>query len=801
MTAASHPAGIPNARRVLVFTAAFLPGYKAGGPIKSLVYTLDRLPDSVRVTIVTADRDLGDTAPYKGLSGRFVRRDPHEIYYMNARNPRHWMALLRWLRRNPIDLIYVNSLWSPLFAVLPVTARRLGLLKSRELLIAPQGQLSQGALQIKSAKKRLFLRGWAPLLRRIDPMWQASTKMEESDIQRLFPEARIVIQADSNGDVPRAQIIPSSERARFVFISRIAEMKNLFLVLHALGTVRAELDFDIYGPVEDIGYWRQCQSLIADLPGNVKVRYLGELRPDQVSDTFAQHDAFILPTRGENFGHVIAESLSAGCPVICSQHTHWTNVLNQGGGTALADLDLGSWASEISLRARQGPAQRDRAKQAALDAYTEWREGVKQQLAITQAFETMERHAEEGTKTFRIALVTQGYQSAGGVPTVAHWLTNRLRGKGFEVDVFDLATSRSDTYSRRLASPKSWRRPTLLMPDPSDVQIIHVGANAVEFEPLRYLPRAEFSAELNRFDLVQVVSGAPSLALAASRCHRPIALMVATTVGSERKSQLATLGPAMAVWRHTMTKATSLMERRALRRADAVLVLNRRMQAYVSSVGQNRVILAPPGIDTERFTPRTNGWDSSGYLLSVCRLDDERKGLDRLVRSYALMTKLLSSVPDLIVAGRGEFPRKLTQLIRELGVADRVSVRSDVPQSELPLLYRGASVYVQTSHEEGLGISILEAMASGLPVVSTETAGTLETVADGESGWLVRQDSDIEVGIAARVLQVLDRDGHTMSLSARTRAESIFSDQVTISRFLEVYDQLIDSGAGRDHLR
>jgi glycosyltransferase involved in cell wall biosynthesis len=793
LTVSRDDGTIAPARRVLAFTPTFAPGYKAGGPIKSMLQILENLPDSVEVTLVTADRDLGDSVAYPGLSGKVVHRGSHEVYYLNWRNPRHWMNVMHWARLNPVDLIYVNSLWSPHFTVLPVMAHRLGLLPSREVLLAPRGELSVGALGIKSTKKQVFLRGWAPLLRRMDPVWHASTEMEQTDIHRLFPTARTVIQTASQGDEPREEIIRSRERARFVFISRITEMKNLILALQALQTVKAEADFDIYGPVEDVQYWRQCQRLIADLPWNVEGRYLGELRPSQVTDTFAQYDAFVLPTRGENFGHVIAESLSAGCPVICSQRTPWTEVLRQGGGAVLDQLDARTLSEEIEAWANRTPSQRDTAKRSALKAYVEWRNQQERTSAVERALDGVPRigQTDDCAKSPRIALVTQGYQSAGGVQTVSRWLALGLRDAGYEVSVFDLASSRTDAYSRRLMSPSSWRRPTLLKADPSEVQVTHVGANGVEFEPLRYLPRAELSSELSRYDLVQVVAGGPSVALAAMNCRRPIVLQVATTVAWERASQLATTGWALGLWRGAMTKTTSRMELRALRQADAVLVENDRMRDFVHSVSQARVFLAPPGVDTEHFTPRKEAWDSRGYLLSVCRLNDARKGLDRLIRSYALITTQRPSAPQLVLAGRGDLPAHLQQLIADLGLAECVSVRSDVPQAELPALYRGASVYLQTSHEEGLGISILEAMASGLPVVSTETAGTLETVAHGETGWLISQESDVEVELAARTLSVIDVDGHVMSVSARSRADSLFSERVTLSRFLEVYDELI----------
>lgn len=387
MTASHYPDAIPKVRRVLAFTPTFAPGYKAGGVLKSMVQVLENLPESVTVTLATADRDLGDSVSYPGLSGKFIRRGQHEIYYLNRRNPRHWLALQRWARQNPVDLIYVNSLWSPLFTVLPVVAHLMGLLPSREVLLSPRGELSPGALGLKSTKKRAFLRGWAPLLRRIDPIWHASTEMEEREIHQIFPWARTVIQVDTLGDVPREDIIASRERARFVFISRISPKKNLQLGLEALQFVRSELDLDVYGPLEDASYWTVCQELIDKLPDNVRATYRGMLRPDQIQDTFAQYDGFILPTLGENFGHVIAESLSAGCPVICSQHTPWTEVLNEGGGVALKELDAQLWADEIDRRARQTVSQRDQAKRNALNAYIGWRLQQEKTSAVESAIE------------------------------------------------------------------------------------------------------------------------------------------------------------------------------------------------------------------------------------------------------------------------------------------------------------------------------------------------------------------------------------------------------------------------------
>lgn len=361
---------------MLIFVGTFEPGYKAGGPIKSMVELLAALPRTIEATLVTSDRDLGDTTPYPGLSGQSVSRGHHRVHYLDVRDLRQWLSLLVALRRTRFDLLYVNSLWSPLFTVVPVLARCVGLLRARALLLAPRGELSVGALGVKANKKTRFLRVWRPLLRTIRPVWHAATPMEQRDIERVFPWARTVVRGNSRGEEPVAAVESPGTAATMVFLSRICEMKNLALVLESLTSTVATLELDIFGPIEDQGYWARCQELIARAPANVRVKYQGMVRPDQVQSVFARYDASVLPTLGENFGHVIGESLSAGCPVVCSRNTPWTPVLEAGGGAALAQLDAESLAAELQRRAEQSPQARLKDKQRALQAYAQWRRDV-----------------------------------------------------------------------------------------------------------------------------------------------------------------------------------------------------------------------------------------------------------------------------------------------------------------------------------------------------------------------------------------------------------------------------------------
>jgi glycosyltransferase involved in cell wall biosynthesis len=159
-----------------------------------------------------------------------------------------------------------------------------------------------------------------------------------------------------------------------------------------------------------------------------------------------------------------------------------------------------------------------------------------------------------------------------------------------------------------------------------------------------------------------------------------------------------------------------------------VLVENEAMVAAATEAGQRNVVKAPPGVDTTRFLPAFDGWRKDGHLLSVCRLGDPRKGLDRLIRAYAVLCREAEPAPRLVIAGKGRLLPAHRELIEDLKLTQKIDVRTDVSEKALVELYQKASVFVQTSHEEGLGLSVLEAMACGLPVVTTVSGTNHEIV-------------------------------------------------------------------------
>jgi glycosyltransferase involved in cell wall biosynthesis len=395
------------------------------------------------------------------------------------------------------------------------------------------------------------------------------------------------------------------------------------------------------------------------------------------------------------------------------------------------------------------------------------------------------------TRTARIALVVPDLASGGGVPVVARFLYRALAATGrYEPELISLAIGSRDPQSVRLLAPASWAGGVRVRPGTWEgLSFRHVGCTLAEIETWRYRPRRALTRLLDGYDVVQVVAGWPSWALVARAARPPLGLQVATLATAERHELLARTRGLLRPWRRLMTRVLARMDDAALARADAVFVENTWMLEHVRRrIGAERVRFAPPGVDTDRFHPAPVR-EVDGPILGVGRFSDPRKKVDLLFRAYALLRARRPAAPALVLAGRGPAPRDL-ELARDLGLADHVRVVEGLADDELAALYRRAGLFVLSSDEEGLGLVILEAMASGIPVVATDCGGPSTSVVPGDTGWIVpRGDPQALCDAMARVLDDPERAAR-MGAAGRQRAVDRFSLAATAAPFLDWYDRV-----------
>jgi len=346
--------------RILTFVGYYLPGYKSGGPVRTITNIVDHLGDELDFRIVTADRDALDTAPYPDVDvDEWNTVGKAQVFYASPRT-QSLVNLARIIRGTPHDVLYLNSFFSPGFTLRPLLARRLGLIPRRPTVIAPRGEFSEGAFALKRWKKQPYKTAARALGLYGDLTWQASSEHEVKDIREAVEStAHRILVAPDLPPVPGAVSGVGQQRRRdpgfplrVCFLSRITPMKNLDYALRVLATVRVPVEFNIVGPGRDQAYWEKCQRLIANMPEHVKVEAHGGVEHAQVASVLADHDLFFLPTRGENYGHVIAEALAAGTPVLIADTTPWRGLKEKGVGWDLALNDEGRFVAAIEEAAR-----------------------------------------------------------------------------------------------------------------------------------------------------------------------------------------------------------------------------------------------------------------------------------------------------------------------------------------------------------------------------------------------------------------------------------------------------------------
>lgn len=365
----------PDAKRtVLAFNRHFLPGFRAGGPIRTLINMTDRLGDYFTFLIVTQDRDLGDSERYPNIhteSWNTVRKA--QVRYL----PTHAVtlgALQRLIQEAAPHVIYLNSFFDPLFTQRILWLKWLGRLTHVSVVLAPRGELSLGALTIKSTRKKIYLCFTRMFGLHRGLVWQASSELEGADIRRSLPFVpKSTIKVARNlapvacTAAATTRIHQLSEPLRVCFLSRIVPKKNLDFALSCLRTVEAEVRFTIFGPREDAKYWALCEEIMTSLPINVTVCYAGEIANHRVQCVLAQQDLFFFPTRGENYGHVIHEALAAGLPVLISDTTPWDGVVGRGVGWVLPLAEKEAYARIIDNVATWTPAKFEAVRYTAAD--------------------------------------------------------------------------------------------------------------------------------------------------------------------------------------------------------------------------------------------------------------------------------------------------------------------------------------------------------------------------------------------------------------------------------------------------
>jgi mannosyltransferase len=236
-------------------------------------------------------------------------------------------------------------------------------------------------------------------------------------------------------------------------------------------------------------------------------------------------------------------------------------------------------------------------------------------------------------------------------------------------------------------------------------------------------------------------------------------------------------------------------------RMDTLLTTSDRSASYLKRTPDK---IIPHGTDTSRYHPssdRAGEWAESGlpgkYGVGVFGRVRPNKGIGEFVRA---LCEVLPDYPDFTAVICGEvtpkhqhFVSELKQIIEDKGLTDRFVWLGKRPFDEIPVWFRRMTIVAAVSHTEGFGLTCLEAMSSGVPVVATQTGGFEMVIREGVDGHIIPCR---DAGALAKVFSSLFADVprlEKMGESARARIEDKFTVEREVSQLLGVYRGIQES--------
>lgn len=244
------------------------------------------------------------------------------------------------------------------------------------------------------------------------------------------------------------------------------------------------------------------------------------------------------------------------------------------------------------------------------------------------------------------------------------------------------------------------------------------------------------------------------------------------------------------------------LARYALRKAEVVIGDCRAVREQVralAGVPDERIVTYPWGIDLEVFRPRRSaldlrerlGWGRSCVFLSTRSWEPEY-GINVLVSAFHRVAECHRDA-RLILLGAGSMARRIRNMVETGGHADRIHLAGQVPQSALPDYYNLADLYVSSVPSDGTSISLLEAMACGLPVIVADAPGNREWVTPGRNGWLFEPGS-VEALAGAMATALDAADSHSRMREANVALAGQRADwSKNVQFLLSAYDTALRS--------
>lgn len=222
-----------------------------------------------------------------------------------------------------------------------------------------------------------------------------------------------------------------------------------------------------------------------------------------------------------------------------------------------------------------------------------------------------------------------------------------------------------------------------------------------------------------------------------------------------------------------------------------------REKAVTYGMNPEHTVVFPWGVDLRRYTPKDWASRDGGSLnknqpftLFCNRAWEPRYGVDVLARAFVRVAQSRPSLSLLLLGGGSEGAR-IREILINGGMLGQVTFGGHISQTELPGWYHKADIYISPSHVDGSSVSLMEAMASGLPCLVSDIPANKEWVTEGENGWLF-PDGDADA-LATKILDAMDRRKmlYKIGRMARIVAEERADWAKNSAKLMQIYQQAV----------
>ena len=318
-------------KKAIFAFSSYLPAKRYGGPLKSIYNLVETTSDEFDYYLISQNHDFRQTELLPGIQPGWNKVGKANVLYINETDY-SYDNIIGWMKECNAQMIYLCSVYYYQFNFPAVkAANTLGI----PVLLAPRSDLLPNCIHHKFLKKFAYLSALR-IIPKYKGIWYHSTSDEEtaSILKWMNTDKDHIIQLPNIASAPldSKRTTKVKDELRMVFIGRIHPRKNLKYAVECLARVNGKVSLDVYGAMEDEGYWKECEAIAAGMDGDKELRYCGVLSPLEVQMKYYQYDCLFFPTFNENYGHVIVEAIIAGCPALISKGTTpWDDYDGEGG--------------------------------------------------------------------------------------------------------------------------------------------------------------------------------------------------------------------------------------------------------------------------------------------------------------------------------------------------------------------------------------------------------------------------------------------------------------------------------------